>query len=205
MWVGIQIPGPPTATPVPPPPNANINFSADRTTINQGERVIFNWDVTGVKAVYFYEQGSRWEDNGVAGQGGREVWPQRTTVYELRVVKLDDGVEVRQIRIDVNQPVQPTPTWTPAPVVPIIYSFTANTNDPEAGSCVALRWDVGGTFVSIRLFRNGGEIMNNVNQRQYNDCQPNPGEFTYRLEVSNGRNTERAEQFVRFRPWIQPR
>lgn len=200
MWVGIQIPGPPTATPVPPPPNPNISFTADRTTINQGDRVVFGWDVTNVKAVYFYEQGSRWEDHGVAGQSGREVWPQRTTVYELRVVKPDDGVDIRQIQIDVRQPIQPTPTWTPLPAAPIIYSFTINTNETTAGSCVSLRWDVGGTFVSIRLFRNGQEVMNNVNQRQYNDCQPVPGDFSYLLEVSNGRNAERAQQFARFVP-----
>lgn len=205
MWVGIQIPGPPTATPVPPPPGGNLSFSADRTTIRRGERVILNWNVTGVKAVYVYEQGSRWEDNGVAGQGGREVWPQYTTIYEMRVVKVDDNVEVRQIRIDVLDPIQPTPTWTPVPAVPVIYSFTANTNEPEAGSCVSLRWDVGGNIAYIKLVRNGQEIMNNAGQRQYNDCQSNPGQYSYTLEVSNGRNSQWASQYVNFRPGRQPR
>jgi hypothetical protein len=204
MWVGIQIPGPPTPTPVPPPPSPNINFTADHTRIRPGKRVVFTWDVTGVKAVYFYEQGSRWEDNGVAGQGGREVWPQYTTIYELRVVNLNDSVDIRQIQIEVEQPVQPTPTWTPVPVAPILYAFTASNNQIEAGSCVSLRWDVGGAFISIKLFRNGQEIMNNVDQRQYNDCQATPGDFAYLLEVSNGRNAERAEQFVRFVRRRQP-
>ncbi|MCB0188394.1 MAG: hypothetical protein KDE31_29190, partial [Caldilineaceae bacterium] len=150
IWVGIQIPGPPTPTPIPAPPNPNIHFTADRTNINAGDRVFFSWDVNNVKAVYFYEQGARWEENGVTGQGGREVRPQRPTTYELRVVKPDDTVEVRQIYIDVRIAIPATPTWTPVPSVPIIYSFTASSNNVEVGSCVSLRWDVGGSVNSIR-------------------------------------------------------
>lgn len=205
VWVGIQIPGPPTPTPTPPPPDANINFWADRTNINYGERAVINWDVSGVRAVYFYEQGGNWQANGVAGQGRREVWPQRTTVYELRVVKVNDSVDVRQIQINVFVPNPPTPTWTPVPAVPVIYSFTVNSNSVEAGSCVSLRWDVGGTVRSIRLSRGGLQLMNNLDQRQYNDCLSEPGNYIYLLEVANDRNTARQEQFVTFRPRPQPR
>ncbi len=207
MWVGIQVPGAPTATPTPPPPppDASIEFSADRTNTRPGERVVLRWNVSGVKAVYFYEQGANWQDNGVAGEGSREVWPQRSTTYELRVVLRDDGVDVRQIRINVEQPIQPTATWTPVPVVPIINSFTPSANEVETGGCVSLRWDVGGTVTSIRLFRNGQELMNNAEQRQYNDCVGDPNSFTYTLEASNGRNAVRSEVNVRFLPRRQPR
>ncbi|MEZ4619792.1 MAG: transporter substrate-binding domain-containing protein [Caldilineaceae bacterium] len=82
MWVGIQIPGPPTATPVPPPPKSILALQPTaRRSIRMGGLWLKSSPMS--KAVYFYEQGSRWEDNG-AGQGGRELWPQRTTVYELR-------------------------------------------------------------------------------------------------------------------------
>lgn len=205
VWVGIQIPGPPTATPTPAPPSTNINFSVDRTNINIGERVLFRWDVTGVKAVYFYEQGTRWEENGVAGQGSRELWLQRSTTFELRVVKTDDSVEVRQIRVEVFVPNPPTPTWTPPPALPIIYSFTVSSNNVEAGSCVSLRWDVGGAVRSIRLSRGGLQLMNNVDQRQYNDCLSEPGEYMYVLEVSSDLSTARQQQNVMFRPRPQPR
>ena len=205
VWVGIQIPGAPTATPTPAPPSTNINFTSNRARINLGESVVFSWDVSGVKAVYFYEQGTRWEENGVAGQGRREVWPQRSTTYELRVVKANDAVEVLPIRIEVIVNNPPTPTWTPPPAMPIIYSFTVSSNHVDVGSCVSLRWDVGGSVNSIRLSRSGLLLMDNAAQRQYNDCLSNPGEYIYVLEVSSGQQTVRQQQNVVFQIRPQPR
>ena len=201
VWVGIQVPGVPTATPTQPADI--INFFADRTTINLGESVLIQWQVEGVKAVYFYEHGQRWEEGGVVGQGSRRIWPQRSTTYELRVVKTDDSVEIGQIHINVQGP--PTPTQTPVPERPVIYGFTVSSHSVRAGECVSLRWDVGGSVSTIRLVRGGAVLMNNAAQRQYNDCPNEPGDYTYILEVANNNDVARDRQFVSFKPRPQPR
>jgi len=58
VYVGIQVPAGPIPTPAPTQtPSPGIGFSADRTRIKAGERVVFTWKVENVKAVYFYAQG----------------------------------------------------------------------------------------------------------------------------------------------------
>ena len=179
IWVGIQIPGPPTPT---PQPNADINFWADRSNISEGERAILYWRVTNVRAVYVYEAGQPWEPNGVVGEGSREVWPRRSTVYELRVIRMDNSPELRQLRIDVA-PIQ----VLPEPVAPLINTFNASQDQIVIGSCVGLSWDVAGTITQLRLYRSGALLVDNVGQRSYTDCPNFGGPVTYRLEASNGR------------------
>lgn len=104
FWVGITVPGSPTPTPLPTAtPSPDINFTADRTTINQGECATLSWRVQNVRAVFLYPQGEPWDRYPVVGEGTRTVCPTTTTTYELRVVRLDNSVEIRQIRIQVNQ------------------------------------------------------------------------------------------------------
>jgi hypothetical protein len=86
----------------PDEPRIIHQFAADRTEIKWGECTTFHWRVEGVKAVYFYAEGQRWQDHGVAGGGQQEVCPAQRTVYNLRVVKRDDSVEIRQLPIDVR-------------------------------------------------------------------------------------------------------
>ena len=74
----------PTQTPV-----AGIQFSVDRDHINAGECVRFSWRVSNVREVYFYAEGERWQDGGVAGEGSRQECPAVTTTYYLRVVLRD--------------------------------------------------------------------------------------------------------------------
>lgn len=74
----------------------------DRTNINQGECVNFSWNVTNVRAVYFYPQGQPFEQFGVAGQGGKQECPQGNTTYDLRVEKLNGEAVVRSITIYVT-------------------------------------------------------------------------------------------------------
>ena len=54
-----------------------------------------------MKEVYFYKEGQRWQDHGVAGEGSREECPPETITYYLRVVLRDNTVEPRQITIYV--------------------------------------------------------------------------------------------------------
>ncbi len=77
-------------------------FSAERTEIEAGECVTISWNVEHIQAVYFYEQGEDWEPHGVGGEDKRKVCPEATTVYELRAVKEDDTIEIRQLKIEVK-------------------------------------------------------------------------------------------------------
>ncbi|HSR34981.1 MAG TPA: META domain-containing protein [Anaerolineae bacterium] len=100
-----------TATPAPTPTGApEVNFSVDRTQIKQGECVTFSWKVENVKAVYYYREGDRWQNHGVAGQGSQQECPPSSTAFYLRVVKPDESIDLRQIVITV----EPTPTATSA-------------------------------------------------------------------------------------------
>ena len=78
------------------------SFSVDRTEIHRGECVTFRWHVEGVKAVYFFREGKRWKDYGVAGEGEKKVCPPETTTYRLRVIKADDSVEIHYITVHVR-------------------------------------------------------------------------------------------------------
>ncbi len=190
VWVGIQVPGAPTPTPFPTQtPSANIEFYADRTVINAGERVVFTWNVQNVKAVYFYEQGQPWQSNGVAGQGSREVYPQQTTVYELRVVKPDDSVEIRQIRIDVN---------AAPPTAPYIASFLVYPEyELPLGGCADIRWDVQGTVTTVNLWANDTPIWNNAPVRgSVPHCPGKAGYINYILEASGPGGTVREQRTI---------
>lgn len=95
-------PLPPTSTPIPTP---DIQFSADRSYIKVGMCVVFTWEVGNSKTVYFYAEGEPWEDRMVSSSGNREECRQESTMYYLRVVGLNDTVEIREIHV----PVEPMP------------------------------------------------------------------------------------------------
>jgi hypothetical protein len=95
-------PLPPTFTPLPTP---GIQFGADRSYIKVGMCVVFTWKVENSKAVYFYAEGELGEDKLVLPSDSREECRQESTMYYLRVISLDDTVEIRQIHI----PVEPMP------------------------------------------------------------------------------------------------
>jgi hypothetical protein len=85
----------PVPTPVPPPVQTDIEFSVDRAQINAGECVTVYWNVTDVKEVYYRGQ-------GVPGTNqGRRECPTLTESYELRVVRNDNQVESRIVRVEV--------------------------------------------------------------------------------------------------------
>jgi hypothetical protein len=107
------------------------SFSVDRTEIHRGECVTFRWHVEGVKAVYFYPEGGRWQDHGVVGVSERQVCPSQTTAYCLRVVKADDSVEVHKIEVQVQ---------TPGP----LQTFSVDRTEITHGDCVTFRWRVEG-------------------------------------------------------------
>jgi ABC-type amino acid transport substrate-binding protein len=83
-------------------PNATINFWADSYSIQPGQCTTVRWDVQGVQAVFYNEQ-------GVAGQDARQECPSQTTTYNLRVVLNDGSQQTRQVTIQVVGGGFPTP------------------------------------------------------------------------------------------------
>lgn len=79
-----------------------VNFRADAYTINVGQRTTLRWDVECANAVYL-------DGQGVIGHEARDVQPNVTTTYTLRVIKKDNTPDERRITITVNPVPQPTP------------------------------------------------------------------------------------------------
>jgi hypothetical protein len=87
---------PPTDTPVP-----TIQFWADRTTISEGECATLWWKTENVRAVWLYPKGEPYDQYPEIGEGSKQVCPETTTTYELRV-QLADWVEIEEITIEVT-------------------------------------------------------------------------------------------------------
>ena len=100
------IPSPPTptpaATPTPTPtPAPDINFTANRTTINAGEKATLSWSVENVTAVYMYPVGDSFENFPTVGQGSKDVQPYITTSYELLTFNPNGTSSASRIEITV--------------------------------------------------------------------------------------------------------
>ncbi|HRQ36671.1 MAG TPA: transporter substrate-binding domain-containing protein [Chloroflexota bacterium] len=189
IWVGIEVVAPATATPAPTQtPVQNIQFTVDRSNIQQGECVVFTWNVTGAQSVFFSQAGAVAQTASANFQGTSTQCPQSTTVYELRVVWPDGSSEVRQITITV----------TPQPQAPRIDRFTVDPpNQINAGECVVIRWSVTGQVDQVSIARNdavlwpqaplGGEVT---------DCPPGTGQVTYRLTANGPGGSNQAQQTI---------
>jgi heat shock protein HslJ/uncharacterized protein YraI len=106
----------PTATPTAtPPPQAEISFTADRTAITSGECANLSWRVANVQGVWVYPLGQPYDQFPVTGEGTQSVCPTVTTTYEMRVLKQDGALELRQVTISVttNNPLANT-NWAVA-------------------------------------------------------------------------------------------
>lgn len=102
---------PPTATPTPTPtvtPTATptgeatiIQFDVSPLTIEGGECVNVKWNVTGVKEIYY-------QDEGVTGNGDIIECPKDTKTYRLRIVKKDNTEQVEERTVEVVNPIVST-------------------------------------------------------------------------------------------------
>ncbi len=189
VYVGITVPSSTPPTPAPTQtPSPGITFTVDRTDIRQGECVTFTWNVTNVKAVYFYADGQDYRQNGVAGQASRQECPAQSTTYNLRVDKNDGSNEVRQIRINVQ----------PNSALPVIVTFVAEPSQINAGGCSNLRWDVQGNVNRVRLLRGSTVLWDGAPFRgNYAECPPGAGDIGYTLEASGTGGVTRANLNLR--------
>ncbi|MFN8467088.1 MAG: transporter substrate-binding domain-containing protein [Caldilineaceae bacterium] len=71
-----------------------IDFWADQREINRGTCTTLRWETSGVQAVYL-------DDKGVVGVGTKQVCPDKSKTYKLKVVRQDGGVETKEIKIKV--------------------------------------------------------------------------------------------------------
>jgi hypothetical protein len=189
LRVGITVLAAPTVTPAPTQtPVAGISFSVDRTNIQAGECVTFQWKVDNVKEVYFYREGQNWPDHGVTGEGSREECPPETITYYLRVVLRDSSVETRQITIYVE----------PVTDAPAITRFTV---DPPGqitlGQCVTIRWRVEGELDTVTLSANNSVLWDPAPAvGNTSHCPEATGTVTYKVEAVGPGGTSRQSQTV---------
>jgi polar amino acid transport system substrate-binding protein len=185
----IKVSAGPTVTPAPTQtPVAGISFTVDRTSIVAGECVTFQWKLDNVKEVYFYKEGQRWQDHGVAGEGSRPECPPATINYYLRVVLRDNSVEVRQITITVE----------PVADAPVISRFTV---DPPGqitlGQCVTVRWKVEGKLDNVVLAANDGVLWDPAPAvGNTSHCPERAGTMTYNLTAVGPGGTSRQSQTI---------
>jgi heat shock protein HslJ len=183
------VPGP-TPTPAPTQtPSAGVSFTVDRTDIKAGECVNFSWNVQNVKEVYFYAEGERWQDHGVAGQGSQRECPPVNTTYDLRVVKRDNTVDVRQITIRVEASTE----------APNITRFTVDpANQITLGQCVTVRWTVEGSLDKVTLWFGGTALWEGAPAKgNTQHCPQAAGSTNYGLEATApGGATSRAQHNI---------
>ncbi len=185
VWVGIAVSGSPTPAPTQTP-SPDINFTVDKTQIQQGDCVTFRWSVENIQAVWFYPNGADYSRYPVSGQGSSKECPTQTTTYNLRVQKRDGTVETRQITVYVQ----------PTSGKPNIERFTVSPSAIHAGKCVDIRWEVSGNVSSVVIGRNEVVLWKQAPlSGNLSDCPP-AGVATYYLEASGPGGTNRVQQNV---------
>ncbi len=80
-----------------PPPS--INFWVDAPALQPGQCTTLRWDVRSVNAVYLNTGNG---DEGVVGQGERQVCPGITWTYVMRIVHRNGTQEVRTLTVNVG-------------------------------------------------------------------------------------------------------
>jgi polar amino acid transport system substrate-binding protein len=196
VWVGIRVPAPPVSVPPTQAPAPGVSFTVDRGTINAGECANFSWNVTGVRAVYFYAQGQPYQNNGVAGQGSKSVCPTATTVYELRVERADGNVDTRQIQLNVN----------PVAGAPVISQFVSVPEyEINAGQCANFVWRADGAISRVALTRDGVALWDYAPVNgSFNDCPPGAGQKNYELQVWGPGGFVKGQRGLMVRPAAIP-
>ncbi len=90
----------PTETPTPTitPEGETFLFTANPTTIEGGGCSTIRWSVTGVKEVYY-------KDEGVGGTGDQIECPKDKETYKLRVIRIDGSERIEEVTVDVINPI----------------------------------------------------------------------------------------------------
>ena len=187
--VAILVPPLPTPGPTSTPrPVTTIQLDVDRQAIVRGECAVFTWTVTNAQAAYFYSEGQAWQDHGVALAGSRQVCPERTMTYILRVVRASGWVDARRAIVHVEQPPDP----------PQIVAFTAQPERIAEGECVTLDWQVEGQATRVRVLRGESVLWDGAPlDSRMSACPLGSGQVEYALEATGPGGITRAQRTVR--------
>ncbi len=135
----------PTPTPSPAPlPPVTIAFTADASTLIQGQCTMIHWQVTNASLVAL--------DNATVNlTGSKQDCPKQTTTHTLRITTLDKQNVQRTLTINVTAPSRippaiPTRTLPPPPPPvgcagsPVISSFSVSPSTINKGGSATLSW-----------------------------------------------------------------
>ncbi len=161
-------------------------------TINLGQCVQINWEVRGdVRRVDITRNGNAVWDNAPT-RGNIQDCPSPVGDYEYRLTATGSGgTSVATRVVTVRVPTQPTPTPRPtdAPTaVPpaVIQQFYVSPSQIILGGCVQIVWAVGGDPALIQIRRDATLLFDNAPVTgSGQDCPPNAGTSTYRIDVTN--------------------
>jgi heat shock protein HslJ len=192
--------------PSPNAPNiARFNLSpADQ--IQLGQCLQINWWVDGAISNIQITRDSTviWNDAPVTGNM-QDCPPSAGRVTYGISASGPGGTSRQQQVITVVQPQPPTATPQPntptaVPATPtaepaVIYSFTVQPAQIEAGQCVTGNWSIGGNVNQARLLRNGQVILENAPfNGSGTDCLNEAGTYVYRLEARSPQGNPTAEE-----------
>ncbi|MFA5400191.1 MAG: hypothetical protein WC169_08990 [Dehalococcoidia bacterium] len=107
-----------------------INFTVNPASINQGETAILSWEVQNASSISI--------DPGMpaaASTGAEKVAPSSTTTYILTASNSAGSTRATALLTVAGAPVTP-----PAPVLPVILSFSASPSSINAGGSAILSW-----------------------------------------------------------------
>jgi hypothetical protein len=169
LTLGIEVAALPTGTPSP-----DVSLVASALEISPGEEAFISWTTSQAKAAYFYRSGQAWWGHPVEVDGSTMVEPDRTTTYELRIVKGDDTFEVHQITIEVL-PFDP-------PKIKV-FSIQPETKI-DLGQCVDILWNITGRVNTVTILRNGIQYLTTREETGSTwDCPAASGIYRYTLEA----------------------
>jgi hypothetical protein len=131
----------PTETTETPAPN--VAFTANPTTINARQSVLFKWSTDKLKAVYFYHDGQYGWEHRVPEDGKATEYPPYTMNYHLHVVQRDGSEIDRPILITVNSAPDEAPT---------IEYLSATPSQIMLGETVSIDWKVSGPVHQAMLY-----------------------------------------------------
>ncbi len=150
----------------------DIRFEADRYTIVKGECTELRWQTQDVSAVYL-------NDSGIPGTASKEVCPETSTVYTLRVERTGSPTTLKSLTIKV----------LPAEQIP--FTFWAEQYALEPNKCTNLHWSVRGVN-AVYLNKPDGEV-GVTGDGVYRACPTTLSQaYTLRAEASEDRKASKT-------------
>jgi hypothetical protein len=158
----------------------DVQFSANSFTLIKGQCTNLTWQTSDVIAVFL-------NDAGVPGVATKEVCPETTSVYTLRVDRAVGASTTKSLTIKV------------LPVEGILLHFWAEQYALEPGKCTNLHWSVQDVD-AVYLQKPGGEVgVAGVGIEEA--CPPTRSQvYTLRAEASNDRKASKKVLINTFDP-----